>query len=434
MSDRRDAELARRLGDALERLSARGPVDGFDPSAAAAIVASGLSAAPVPVDAGGLGIGLRDAVEVVAAIGAIDGSTALGLAMHLHVVGAMDRVRGLARRPPERALPEPWPRRGALAQRGVHRGRRLESGAGAVPETRATRRPDGGAAYRLDGEKAWTTWLPVLRYALVAARMDEIRGDGGLGIRTRHPPSACLRRRPGGARCGPPAGLRGLGMRGSASGRLRLEGSACRPIASSCDARAGTPDPRGPASAAWFGLCVAGAYLGVGEGARREVVRWAVDRRPGDGSTAVGDLPTVQVRIGRMDAALRAARIVALDVAGAGTRPSPRIAGTSCATSPWPSSAATNAGRPRDRRGAADRRRARVPDRSARAGVPRRAGRTDQPAPRGRGVPGLRSRASSTGSALGADRQKASDPHGSAVTTTIAARATPSERSSAGAP
>ena len=46
------------------------------------------------------------------------------------------------------------------------------------------------------------------------------------------------------------------------------------------------------------------------------VVRWAVDRRPGDGSSAVADLPTVQVRLGRIDAALRAARVVVLDVAG----------------------------------------------------------------------------------------------------------------------
>jgi alkylation response protein AidB-like acyl-CoA dehydrogenase len=53
----------------------------------------------------------------------------------------------------------------------------------------------------------------------------------------------------------------------------------------------------------------------VGEGARQEVARWALDRRPGDGATAVADLPTVQVRLGRLDAALRAARIVLLDVA-----------------------------------------------------------------------------------------------------------------------
>jgi alkylation response protein AidB-like acyl-CoA dehydrogenase len=53
----------------------------------------------------------------------------------------------------------------------------------------------------------------------------------------------------------------------------------------------------------------------VGEGARDEVARWALQRRPGDGTTSVAAIPSVQVRLGRADAELRAARIVVLDVA-----------------------------------------------------------------------------------------------------------------------
>jgi hypothetical protein len=48
----------------------------------------------------------------------------------------------------------------------------------------------------------------------------------------------------------------------------------------------------------------------------RDVVRWAKDRRPGDGRTTVADVPAVQLRLGRLDAALRTARIVVLDAAG----------------------------------------------------------------------------------------------------------------------
>ena len=59
----------------------------------------------------------------------------------------------------------------------------------------------------------------------------------------------------------------------------------------------GAPDPRGPAPGAWFGAAVAAVYLGVGEGARRDVTRWAIDRRPGDGSTAVAML--VRLRFAR---------------------------------------------------------------------------------------------------------------------------------------
>ncbi|MBI3749291.1 MAG: acyl-CoA dehydrogenase, partial [Chloroflexi bacterium] len=62
-----------------------------------------------------------------------------------------------------------------------------------------------------------------------------------------------------------------------------------------------------------FAAAVAATYLGVGEGARGTVARWARDRRPGDGSTAVADIPSVQLRLGRLDATLRAARIVLFD-------------------------------------------------------------------------------------------------------------------------
>jgi alkylation response protein AidB-like acyl-CoA dehydrogenase len=95
-------------------------------------------------------------------------------------------------------------------------------------------------------------------------------------------------------------------MRGSASGRLILDRAAGEPV--------GQGGPRGPAPQAWFGVAISAVYLGVGEGAREEVARWAKGRRPGDGSTAVADIPSVQLRLGRMDAQLRAARIVVLDV------------------------------------------------------------------------------------------------------------------------
>jgi alkylation response protein AidB-like acyl-CoA dehydrogenase len=102
-------------------------------------------------------------------------------------------------------------------------------------------------------------------------------------------------------------GFDALGMRGSASGRLVLDGAPGEPIPNA--------EARGPAPQAWFGVAIAATYLGIGEGARGDLVRWAIDRRPGDGATAVADIPSVQLRLGRMDAELRAARIVVLDVA-----------------------------------------------------------------------------------------------------------------------
>ena len=91
------ASLRARLEDASRaRLAEVEFGDGFQPAAAAAVVAAGLHLAPVPVAAGGLGIGASDAVELLAALGAIDGSLALGFAMHMHVVAGMAQAAGVA--------------------------------------------------------------------------------------------------------------------------------------------------------------------------------------------------------------------------------------------------------------------------------------------------------------------------------------------------
>jgi alkylation response protein AidB-like acyl-CoA dehydrogenase len=110
-------------------------------------------------------------------------------------------------------------------------------------------------------------------------------------------------------------GFEALGMRGSASGRLNLDRVVVPRERLIGTRTAGGPDPRGPAPGAWFGIAIAATYLGVGEGARGNVARWALDRRPGDGSTSVSEIPTIQVRLGRMDAGLRVARVVLMDVA-----------------------------------------------------------------------------------------------------------------------
>ena len=77
------------LADASDRLRALDLGDAFEPRAAEAIVAAGLHRLVVPEAAGGLGARMSDAVGVLAALGAIDGSTALGFAMQVHVTGAL---------------------------------------------------------------------------------------------------------------------------------------------------------------------------------------------------------------------------------------------------------------------------------------------------------------------------------------------------------
>ena len=290
------------LADALHRLGALELGDAFEPRAAEAIVASGLHRLVVPVAAGGLGARMAESAAALSALGALDGSTALGFAMHVHVVGALVD-----------SMEVPEALRAAVLRAIVADGALLNNAGteegggsparGAIPGTIAVAEPDG--SWRLTGEKTWTTWLPNLTYAFVSAR---IAGTDPVEVGYWLVDLALdgVERRPG---------FDALGMRGSASGRLALDEVRVPADSVLVRRRADGPDARGPAPVAWFGVAVAATYLGVGEGARSGVARWALDRRPGDGKTPVADLPSVQLRLGRLDAELRAARIVVLDVA-----------------------------------------------------------------------------------------------------------------------
>lgn len=306
--------VAERLASALAALEAIDPGDAFDPAVPAVFVGGDLHLLCLPREAGGLGAGMPAAVDVLSAIGAASGAAGLGLAMHTHVVGALADSDGW---PP--ALRQ-WLEDLVVSEGALLNSAATEEGSGSparggLPATVAVE-SDGG--YRLTGEKTWTTWLPALRAALVTAALRPAGSpdadgapegsaqpvDVGTFVVDLTAPGVDRR-----------AGFDALGMRGSASGRLRLDDVFVPSDRLVALRRPGRPDPRGVAPAAWFAAAVGAVYLGVGEGARRDVVRWAVDRRPGDGSTAVADLPTIAVRLGRIDAALRAARIVLEDAA-----------------------------------------------------------------------------------------------------------------------
>jgi alkylation response protein AidB-like acyl-CoA dehydrogenase len=276
--------------------------DEFDPRAARVIVDSGLHRLAVPAAAGGMGGGMAESAEVLMTLGAVDGATALGFAMHVHVVGALAESDGVPDGLRERLF------RAIVVDGALVNNAATEEGGGspargAIPGTIAVGAADG--TWRLTGEKTWTTWLPNLTHAFVTARVE--RTDPvEVGAWLVDLGSDGVERRPA---------FEALGMRGSASGRLVLDEVVVPADAFLVRRRASDPDPRGPAPSAWFGIAIAATYLGVGEGARDYVVTWARDRRPGDGTTAVADIPAVQVRLGRLDADLRAARIVTLDVA-----------------------------------------------------------------------------------------------------------------------
>ena len=302
-------EIAGVLDSAADSIRGLDPGDAFDARIPAAIVSAGLHRLPVPAAAGGLGATMAEAAEVLAEIGAIDGSTALGLAMHVHSVGSIAESADWpapARDCAYRAIVD----EGALFNNAATEEGGGSPARGAIPGTTAALSPaEAGSGWRLSGEKTWTTWLPALRYAFVSARIvDGLEADGSLpslGVFLVDLEADGVERRPG---------FEALGMRASASGRLVLDAVAVPADALIVRRSAGEPDPRGPAPGAWFAMAIAATYLGVGEGARSAVARWALERKPGDGSTAVAEIPSVQIRLGRLDASLRVARMVLMDV------------------------------------------------------------------------------------------------------------------------
>lgn len=310
MPPRSSAGLAARVASALatlEPLVASTPEDDLCLPAARAVVAAGLHVAVLPERLSGLGAGLADAARMLASIGALDGSTGLGLAMHTQVLGGATRGGAWPPAALDRLV-------SAVAAGSLVNSASTEEGSGSparggLPST--TARADGDG-FVLDGEKTWTTWLPALGHAVVSSRL----ADADAAAASPATPTIVTflvdLDAPGVERL--PA-FAALGMRGSASGRLLLRGVRVPADALVARRAPGSPDARGPVQQTWFGICVSAVYLGIGEGARARVVRWAIERRPGDGSTAVADLPTIQLRLGRLDAALRAVRIVLLDVA-----------------------------------------------------------------------------------------------------------------------
>ena len=297
---KRPIEVA--LADALERLGALELGDAFEPRAAAAIVGSGLHRLVVPASVGGLGARMAESAEVLMALGGLDGSTALGFAMQVHVVGALADSVGVPDGLRERVF-RSIVDDGVLLNNAATEDGGGSPARGAIPGTTAVADADG--TWRLTGEKTWTTWLPNLTHVFVSAHVDGSE-PVEVGVWLVDLASDGVERRPG---------FEAMGMGGSASGRLRLDGVRVAADELLVRRRVSEPDPRGPAPGAWFGIAIAATYLGVGEGARARVARWALDRRPGDGSTSVADVPSVQLRLGRLDAELRAARIVVLDVA-----------------------------------------------------------------------------------------------------------------------
>ena len=270
---------------------------------AAAMRAAGLSKICVPVEFGGDGLNVLQAAQVLIAIAHGDASTALGLAMHLHVTGQAAEQHIFS--------PEVTAR---LWQECIERGIFVNSVAsepemgspsrGGLPTTTAIP-TDGG--FVVNGRKSWVTYAPALDYFFTTVT---IRGGN------QEPSAAVL------AISGKADGIELINNWGNEAIALRASGR-CDVIFKDVFVPAhwllekrdlgqvrSSKLPPG-----WSGIAFASVYLGVGEAAVRAVARYAKQRVPTALGKPIAELPHIQRNIGHMQVLLTAAKSVLFDVA-----------------------------------------------------------------------------------------------------------------------
>lgn len=253
--------------------------------------ASGLPLVPVPAEFGGDGHGLYPCVRLLTCLAQGDASTALGLAMHYHVVGTLAETR-------------PWHEEtfaelcaeivatGALVNSVASEPEMGSPSRGGLPATTATR-VEGG--FVLNGRKSWVTFAPALTFLLVTAQLDEaisvfvVRGDTP-GVRLVD------------------TWRDSLSLRASGSFDVVLE-EVFVPSRWHVEQRA-PGQKRGGLPAGWSACAFAAVYLGVGEAALRETAGYCLQRVPTALGKPIAELPHIQRNLGQMAVALKGARAV----------------------------------------------------------------------------------------------------------------------------
>ncbi len=266
---------------------------------------AGLPALTVPTEFGGSGALLCDMVQVLQHLARGDASTALGVAMHLHIMGQQAETRSW--------LPEPYE---ALCYEVVSRRLFVNTAAsepemgspsrGGMPATTATP-VEGG--YRINGRKSWVTFAPALDYILTSATIvsetDATQRLSGVF-----------------AVAGNAQGVRiqdnwGTALSVRASGSCEIEyRDVFVPARWHVETRRQGDLPRTPPMPpAWSASAFASVYLGVGEAALAAFATYARQRIPSALGKPIAELPSVQRVIGQMDVTLRAARAVLFETA-----------------------------------------------------------------------------------------------------------------------
>ena len=267
---------------------------------------AGYHTLTVPRELGGRGAGLLDVCLGQEELATGDGGTALGIGMHLSLLGRLSETRDWP--------PEMWER---ACRRVVERGALINSAAtepemgspsrGGRPVTSA-RHVEGG--WEITGRKTFTTLAPVLDLIVVLCSIEP--DERGSLLLERGTPGLSV------AETWDVVGMRSTGSHDLVLDRVLVPE----------DARIVAPATRPPGDGAsgrgWAALTIGAAYLGVARAARDAAADYAKARVPSGLGRPISELDEVQQSLGRMDLAIRAARCLLFGTASAWDRDAQR--------------------------------------------------------------------------------------------------------------
>lgn len=248
-----------------------------------ALVECGYTTLPLPKDAGGKGIGVRDLVQFQELIASYDSATALSIGWHLGVVGEIFEANQWTAKQLKQFAEAVM--NGALVNRAVSETMTGSPTRGGRPGTTAVKQ---GNTWVINGQKQYTSMSPVLTHYLVSAWIDEKEEIGFFLV---------------------PAETTGVsieetwnmvGMRGTESHDLRLD-HVVLPKDSLVELN------RRNERNGWS-LHIPACYLGISQAARDYAIEFAKTHQPNSLSHPISELPNVQAIIGNIDLQLTTAR------------------------------------------------------------------------------------------------------------------------------
>ncbi|MGO8948159.1 MAG: acyl-CoA dehydrogenase family protein [Ktedonobacterales bacterium] len=279
------AERFRDRSEANDRL-ARFPHENF-----AELREAGFLALTVPEAYGGSGLKELDYTQVLEPIAWGDASTALVLGMHLSNVGQL--VEG-------NLWPEHAPQlfREIVAQGAMLNAAQAEPELGSpshggLPAT--TARPTSSGDWHITGRKIYTTGAPGLRYFLLLATVvqDELPAQLGTFLLPHDAPGVHIEKT-----------WDALALRASGSDDLVMDDAVVGKEALLDLRPAGTPDPRAALGLPWGSITLATIYTGLAVAAQNEAARFAATRVPTGLGKPIGELPTIQLKLGEIESLL----------------------------------------------------------------------------------------------------------------------------------